>query len=532
MKKSPRLKFFKVEESGVTPSDVAFVPTKPDEPNKRGFALSPDRREKLEDMMRKENVRAKKDKLSLMLTQKMQNKFSGKNGAIIKAAINDFLDKHQQINPEDIAKLQEDIKEAIKNAPKLPKVKPGDAKNAGGGPESSGATSADAKSSSFAEEDIAVKESKFVDQVGNQNAEWKIVMALQLAEKDLIEDVKLAKAKLKNAAYKKCLDEQKAIVEAQKYKEKILDRDAVAKVQEADVAKFNEDNLKKQELIKQKMLRELMIQKEQVALNKSRREAEAKAIEDYAQQKIKEFAEAIALEKKKKDEKMLQLKENGKKVKLENDELLKIKAQMKIQEGLENIRMQKEANERAEKVERERDAAFQARLAAMAVMAEKFENDGAGKAAKEAKIKEEQIMIKQQILAEEKAKAHERKKAQDARQREIDATAVNNKLIAEREAIRQRELEENERIAQEYKQNKENYQKSIEDKSKKMKEDQVKYRNAINTQIQAQGKVDTKLEQMSPREKIINMNSLKKVVADPELYSRVVHKARMMGVAL
>ena len=88
------------------------VPVGPPSPT-HSMPISVTKKMHLESMLMREERKAKKERVSHVLVQKLALKFGPKYTPIISFYIDEFLEKHESITSEDLNSLEEDMKKAI-----------------------------------------------------------------------------------------------------------------------------------------------------------------------------------------------------------------------------------------------------------------------------------------------------------------------------------------------------------------------------------------------------------------------------------
>ena len=170
-----------------------------------------------------------------------------------------------------------------------------------------------------------------------------------------------------------------------------------------------------------------------------------------------------------------------------------------------------------------RAGAFQKRMDEMAKFAAKFESEGAGKVAKEERIREEQLLLLEQKRKEEADAAKEAKKAADRRARLQLQMEENTKLL-ERKKAKEDEIKKADQDYQAFVlRDVDKYKSSEEEKRAAAKQYKARYRVVLDEQKKL--KVDVanpKSAAFVGREGDINKSLLQKAVHDPKVVARVL----------
>lgn len=203
----------------------------------------------------------------------------------------------------------------------------------------------------------------------------------------------------------------------------------------------------------------------------------------------------------------------------ENERLREIKRQADAEE---DARLMREYAAKLDAEEAARASAFQKRMDEMAKFAEKFESEGAGKMAKEERIKMEQLLLTEQARKEAADAAKELKKAEDRRAR-LQQQMEENTLLLERKRAKEQSLKKEDLEYQSSVMKDVERFKQIEaDKQKKHKEQQSRYRVVLDDQMKNRVDAqDPKSAAFVGREKDINSSLLAKALHDPKVLSRV-----------
>ena len=173
--------------------------------------------------------------------------------------------------------------------------------------------------------------------------------------------------------------------------------------------------------------------------------------------------------------------------------------------------------------------AFQKRMDEMAKFAAKFENEGAGKVAKEERIREEQLLLLEQKRKEEADAAKEAKKAADRRARLQLQMEENTKLLERQKAVQDKLRQEDFEYQAFVLKDVDKYKQTEEQKRIALKDYKARYRVVLDDQ--KKNKVDAadpKSAAFVGREADINKSLLKKAIDDPKVL-KVLKEAKDKG---
>ena len=170
----------------------------------------------------------------------------------------------------------------------------------------------------------------------------------------------------------------------------------------------------------------------------------------------------------------------------------------------------------------EREELFHNKLKEMEIYAKKFENEGAGRIAKEEQLKFEQTLLKEQekklkndlLIEEEKEKMKKLRNqlANEENQKQLLMKLKLKEFEKEQDLLLKKQFSEQERLLHEEKQ-----RQLLE---KKLKQEQ--YRHRLDEQVEELQKVDVNLTGITPIEKGLNSSYLKTIETNPEVLTKVM----------
>lgn len=293
-----------------------------------------------------------------------------------------------------------------------------------------------------------------------------------------------------------------------------------------DIAQYEEEERQKKLKLKKKHEDELRIRKAQIEEQQQRLLEEKKLQEaidlanlQYAKEKLKQEQEQIQLQR-------LKEKEKHAKIKIENEENKKIKLIEKEKEAELDFQLMSEYAAKLDRENAEREALFQSKLKEMEIYAKKFENEGAGKIAKE-----EQIRFEQQLLREQERKlkadlAIEEEKEKQRKLRNQLANQENARQLIMRQQLKEIERQQDLLLKEQFKQQeKQLYDERLKQfQDKKVKQDQ--YRHRLDEQCEELSKVDINLTGITPIEKGLNSSFLKSINENPDVLNKVMNRMK------
>ena len=513
-----KVKMFKAAAKGEKMLGVNKVPMRQDDEPKR--VLDPKRRERLEGMRNLDVLNHKKERLLILLVEKLVIKYGNAHRLLIESFVENFINSGaQQITAEDLARLERDVSTAVnsfkKKNPKLKNIS-----------NSNTVKNIDTRSDNglVNNNDNATKESGLTSPTPPPpGSEWQVIQAYQVLQDEKKTKSEQEFMKNKKVNFRKDLDHQMKL-RNEVQKSNANDDSEYAAYIYKDIEKYRSEEQYKKNIINKKHHDELAIREAQIA-DQNRRRAEEKAKQDeFDKNNLKMAADKIE-EEKQKVLTMRQLeKENQHRITLENEENQRLRDIEKKKEADEDQRLMREYAAKLDREAFERDNAFKARMEQMAKFGSKFANEGAGKKQREFEIKMEQLLLKEQQQKEERDARAEAKKKEDARIRTLLALKENEKLTERKRKEAALQRVEDEKYA--------NLAKKIGEDFKaeqvKLKHDEheyhAHYRKVLNDQMEIikNTKAVSKYG-MADREKALNSETLKKIIDDP-VYPKIISK--------
>jgi hypothetical protein len=359
--------------------------------------------------------------------------------------------------------------------------------------------------------------------------EWQVLSVYQSIMDE--EQVRKEKEKLhqKRMAFRDSLD--KHLVESQKISNRAKEvDDRYLEHIKQDMLKHEEDEIKKRENARLKHERELKIRQDQIQEQRQRAQQERAAQEaidlanvNLAKQKAREEQERIQQHRQFEKEKL-------KGFKTENEENKKRKLVEKQKEAELDLKLRQEYAAKLDADEKAREDLFLKKMHEMEIVAKKFENEGAGKIAKEEKIR-----FEQQLLREQEKKLHadlQREHDKEIQRKQMNhlANEENTRQLIMREKVKREEKEKDIQLKQQLLDQAQQYRQQEQEFFQKRKIHQEEYRSRLDTQKEELIKYDINLTGITAMEKKLNASTLDQIERNPEIMNKVL--GRMQGTGL
>lgn len=470
--------------------------------------LSSYRRKVLEDILKREALAEKRSKLHAVLSQKLMKKHGSEHLKVIKRVVSSFLEKNQHITADDLKSLEKETQSAIANAIEAAKVR--------------GPASAKQIAETIAEPATISPRLP----TPPKGKEWQLMLAYQ----DLVAEEKVKKQQrdnwTKKQQFKNDLDEHVKMQQSMKESEK---RDAVRYNQyiNEDIVKFQQEESQKIQKTKEKYFEEKKIREEQI-LERQKRKAE-----EIEQSKKEEAARNQAaldlIEREKQTLLEIKLRERKRQeaIAKENLENLQKLSERRKEEAAEDHRLMQMYAAKLDKEAKERETAFQRRLANLEAFAKKYHHEGAGKKEREDGLKFEALLVKEIQNKIQKDQEDEKLRLESKKNKELQAARENAKLLERKRQERENTRKNDELLARKYQSEASEYQQQLQMERLKHIEKQKKYRTMLDQHMTLRKMEDINLTGMAEKEKRINLPELKKMQQDKDLYLKVIRKIGM-----
>lgn len=492
-----------------------------------GF-LQPQKKENLNSILTKEEIRAKNDRTSHILCQRLASKYGHKHLPIIQFYVEDLVDgKTSNVTANEIENVEELIQKAIKTTKNASKLQASGAnslrrddslannngnRNGDNAPENNDNTADNEK-----------KSTKFNPPPGS---EWLAIMTYQNIVGEQKSKEEQAKLRNNKKQFKEMLQSHQDVAkglqddetaDVQKYMEHIMN----------DIEKFKEEEKLKQEEINRKHQEQLMFQIEQIQETKRLNEIRRKEDEDVDLRNI-EIAKAELAAEEEKIKKMRERDiERRKVVEKENERNKQLRLEHKKWLAEEDQRLAKEAAEKADREQEARDNAFQKRMDEMAKYGTKFAEEGAGKKEAEARKAEERLLIMEIKRKEDRDEACERKKKQDAKERTRLELMENDRQLREKAEAKKRLAEEEAQFKIRFIKENAEYQQSLKNDRIKDKQKRAAYMAMLKEQNEEFQRGDKNLKGCTKHEQQMNKVIFDDINKDPELIEQIMTRMQL-----
>ena len=452
----------------------------------------------------------------------------------------EFIAEKEQITGEDLGKLEKEVIVALKAKRRTitPAVQAGESaqQQQQQQPSSQGLSRAPFSSSSSSSSNPPPQPSAPHQQQGGGDsassvppppgAEWSVIAAYQelQAEEKAKEEQRVAR--MKKMKFKESLDDHiSRAKELRKQTEDHTDQQYSQYVN-ADVKRYHEEERRKKEAIHKKHHDELTQRKQQI-LDKMEAAKQVKLAQLEDEYRDLALAASKIEEEKEKMRRIRQrAMDNQAIVDLANLENNRIKEIKRLADAEEDARLMREYAAKLDKEDEERAGAFQRRMDEMAKFAAKFENEGAGKHAKEERIRMEQLLLLEQKRKEEADSAKERKK-EDERRARLQRQMEDNARLLELKRAKETQLRKEDLDYQAFVlRDVDKYKQLEEDKKKVHKKKTADYRVVLDEQ--KKNKVDPanpKSAAFVGREADINKGLLDAAIHEPKVLQRLAATA-------
>lgn len=493
------------------------------EPQKNTKSIEFNKKNKLSNILGREELKSKKERVGHVLVQNFSKKYGFQYKPIIQFYVEEVCDRTSslltdiEVSSEDVDDLERSITKAI-SATENGELNQFKVKQDSRGSQE---TQEKERASSSIKREDSSKSMK-----APPGSEWLAIMAYQSIVGE--EKTKSEQAKVRNGkeSFKKMLDEQMVGVNKSKASSATEDLEHYHRTIK-DVSKYEEDEKRKNGKKELEAKKQYRFQQEQIADNLRRRGEEKALAEAIDQNQI--YLAKLAIQKEETKIRTLKEKEAERRrvVEIENERNKKIQAELKAQLAAEDQRLAAESVAKLNREDAARAAAFEARMAKMAGMGAKFETEGAGKVMREAKIREEKLLLLEQARKEERDREKELKKVEDAKQRNVLDLQENGRQVAEKKAKIEQEALAELQFREKFKKEADQYKQSLQQDKAQSKQKKAQYKNVLESQINHLKTFDRNLTGCSKVEAEINKPIFSAIEEDPHIKSRVMHRIRM-----
>lgn len=441
----------------------------------------------------------------------------------------EFLTSHGEVNKDDIAKLEREIASTLDmKAKSRPNSSLGETSAAGNDNVNRNDSRGNDKPSAVVPYNNPAAASKAADELSRppSGKEWEVINSYQLLRGEEKERQEREAAYLKKLNFRKSLDDHLRVAHTIQRGDNESDKEYADRIAN-DITKYHNEEKSKFDRIKKKNHDESDLRMQQIQ-EKQRRAAQEKAEamemdrrnQELNLQKQREEQEKIARIRREKLESQERiLKEN-----MENERLRQLARQQDAELD------QRQIQEYATKLDREaveRENAFKMRMEKSAHNGQKFATEGAGKAQRDAQLREEQLLIREQLRKEESDIAKELKKKEDQRVRTHMQLVENQRQLEKKQREEQEQNKNDSSYADRARSEAEAFQAAEKERQRLRLIKQNEYRAMLDAQVSEQKRRTVRNVGMAPVEKEINMPTLREAVDDPQMLSRVMHRMRL-----
>lgn len=516
-------------QPGITPGRVPrYYET--EEPNSK---TADGKRRQLVSILESEKRKEERGKLGCILIDRLIKKFGSKHSGLITFFVEEFLTSHNDINKDDIAKLEKEIANTLdmkaKSRPNSSLGETGSTGNDNGNRNVSRGEDKPTAVTTFNNPAVASKAAEELSRPPS-GKEWEVINSYQLLKGEEKERQEREAAYLKKLNFRKSLDDHLRVAHTIQRGDHESDKEYAERIAN-DIKKYHDEEKNKMDKIKKKNHDESDLRMQQIQ-EKQRRAAQEKA---EAMEMDRRNQELNLQKQREEQEKLARIRRE----KLESQERI-------LQENRENERLrqlarqkdaeldQRQMQEYASKLDREaveRENAFQKRMEKSANNGQKFATEGAGKAQRDAQLREEQLLIREQLRKEENDIAKELKKKEDQRIRTHMQLVENQRQLEKKQREQMEQTKNDITFAERARAEAEAFQAAEKERQRLRLLKQNEYRAMLDAQVSEQKRRNVRNDGMAPVEKEINMPTLREAVEDPQMLSRVMHRMRLTKAA-
>jgi len=456
-----------------------------------------------------------------VLIQKLLVKYGVHHEVLITALVDQFVEEKAQIAPADLAKLEKEVVLALKTkqAKRRGESPPPGSQQGGlsvSGHSSAGTIAAAPASASSAGSDVDLMKPPA------PGSEWKVIAAYQELQSEAKNKAEKELARKKKTDFKQALDDH--ISNAAEYKKKNLDSSDKAYNEHImkDIEKYHEEERTKREQLHKRAQKQLSIQKQQIQDAKKRHNADMESMANFEQEMLADAAQKIQDETDKVARRRQHAKDQQAIVDKDNEANQVLRDAHAEKMATEEQHMMEEYAAKLDKDDFDRANAFAERMKKMEAFNEKFENDGAGNALKDERIKAELMLLKQQAQVEDAAQAKEHKKAMDKRARLQRMMHENELLVNAKNAKFEQIRKEDHNYANGLLTDVERYKSEEQAKRDRLHAKHLSYRKVLDAQMQNKApQADPTSAAFIGRESLVNRSLYNKAVLDPNVLKKL-----------
>lgn len=448
-----------------------------------------------------------------------------KHSSLITFFVEEFLTSNKEIGKDAIAILEKEISNTLDiKANSRPntslfgeKASEDNANSSKAAPEASSNGNAAAASAPAGSEELSRPPT---------GKEWEVINSYVVIKGEEKEKQEREAARLKKMNFKKTLDDHINVAHQLQQTTNVGDQEYVQRIT-LDVERYKREEKEKFEMIKKKNHEESALRMQQIEEKKRRAaqerqealEADRRNQELNLQKQREEQEKAARIRREKLEAQERIIKENK-----ENERL---RALAKQREAEEDQRQMQEYAAKLDREAAERENAFNKRMEESAKNGQIFATEGAGKALREAQIREEQLLIKEQLRKEAADEAYERKKREDQRMRTHMQLVENERQIEKKRAEAAERQSADISFAERARREAEANAAAEKERQRLRLLKQAEYKAMLDAQVEEAQRTRSKVVAMAPVEKEINLPTLREVLDDQQMLSRVMHRMRL-----
>ncbi|KAJ1414118.1 hypothetical protein B484DRAFT_401837 [Ochromonadaceae sp. CCMP2298] len=509
----------------IHPGKVPFKET-----GRNSSMIKDGKRRQLEAILDSERDKEQKGRLGCILIDRLVRKFGAKHSGLITFFVEEFLTSHNDISKDEISELEREVGSTLQLSNSRTASSAQQPEGSRGGSERGMAPE-----EFSAPVPISVPNSRQMERVvfaekelsrPPSGAEWMLINSYQLLQGEEKEKMEREAARAKKTNFRKSLDEHQAVAHTLKATKDGSEQDYAGRIQ-VDIQTYNIEERDKFAKIRATNRCESDLRRDQIEIKKANALTERaerlesdRAITRMNLTKMKEDQERAASIRREKLEAQAAIQ-------VENHENERLKEIAKEKEAVQDQLLMVAYAARMDREAIERENAFQMRMEQMGKHGQKYATEGAGKAIRDANVREELLLLKEQQRKETADIEKEHTKEADRRQRTLMQLKENERQIVKKkaEAVEQHDAD---LVFKDFaKAEAEAHRAGEEEKMRKYRAKQEAYRSTLDMQVSEVKKIKVVKDGMSYNEKEINMPTIRDVTEDPKMLSRVLHRMRV-----
>jgi len=468
------------------------------------------RRAKLEGIRNREETRHKKERLFLMLTQKLSQKYSSPKQRTlnrkIKGMVRDFVDNSGAgVSDSGLADLENEVRAAAEGS--LPPVAAPAATTSSAAPAEAVAEAApEAAQPDPADVDLGINEWNMLDMyntITHEEEQKKAIIARKA------EQAAFAKH-LAGTSNARDMEEATEKAEMEKYLEEQARLTNVWRTQQ------KKSRAKRHAVA----VEERQVRAQQIKDTNSRRKAEFDKRRAEEMEEIRRCKDAIQFTRDEEARKRREEHERLKKILIENQIENAKRAEVAKEEAAEDVRLMEEYKAKLEREDLERKRAFEKRMERYEAYGRLWADKGAGKKQREEELRIERVILREAKKKEDADIERERRDKEYLRTTALSIAASNKNLMEEKRRRMKEEHDASMIYAMSFRGEGEQYVAAERARAAARREEAKKHAAFLKEQIEGDRQRRQAVE-MSDAERSVNREVLRKVKEDPEMVSRI-----------